>query len=74
VGHQSELFTPEVAKQQLPFPELLANVGEKEAVPVDILAQRTNIPVHEIMLQLLELELQGHIAAVQGGYIRMRRG
>lgn len=74
VGRQSELFTPEVAKEQLPFPELLANVGEKEAVPVDILAQRTNIPVHEIMLQLLELELQGHIAAVQGGYIRMRRG
>ncbi|PWI31827.1 DNA-protecting protein DprA [Vibrio albus] len=74
VSTQSELFEQEVEKEQLPFPELLANVGEKEAVPVDILAQRTNIPVHEIMMQLLELELQGHVTAVQGGYIRMRRG
>ncbi|PJC85162.1 DNA-protecting protein DprA [Vibrio sp. HA2012] len=71
---QNTLFQEEVEKEQLPFPELLANVGEKEAVPVDILAQRTHIPVHEIMMQLLELELQGHVAAVPGGYIRMRRG
>ena len=60
-------------KQPLPFAELLANVGSK-AVPVDILASRTHIPVQEVMMQLLELELSGHIVAVSGGYIRKGRG
>ncbi|MDN3615588.1 DNA-processing protein DprA [Vibrio gallaecicus] len=58
--------------EQLPFPQLLANVGI-EATPVDILAQRTHIPVHEVMMQLLELELLGHVVAVSGGYIRKGR-
>ena len=73
IEKQYGLFSQEEENEQLPFPQLLANVGI-EATPVDILAQRTNIPVHEIMMQLLELELQGHVAAVTGGYIRMRRG
>ncbi len=73
INNQKELFHSEVDSEPLPFPELLANVGIEEAVPVDILAQRTHIPVHEIMTQLLELELQGHVAAVSGGYIRTRR-
>ena len=60
-------------KQPLPFAKLLANVGSK-AVPVDILASRTHIPVQEVMMQLLELELSGHIVAVSGGYIRKGRG
>ena len=70
---QSTLFSPPNSEEQLPFPELLANVGV-EATPVDILASRTNIPVHEIMTQLLELELSGHVVAVSGGYIRKGRG
>ncbi len=53
----------------LPFAELLANVGN-EATPVDILAERTHIPVHEVMMQILELELAGYVVAVPGGYIR----
>ncbi|WP_117236335.1 DNA-processing protein DprA [Vibrio maerlii] len=67
----SELFVSneDVTQEQLPFPQLFANVGN-EATPVDILAQRTNIPVHEVMMQLLELELLGHVVAVSGGYIR----
>jgi DNA processing protein len=73
VNMQKDMFEQQGENEQLPFPELLANVGV-EATPVDILAQRTNIPVHEIMMQLLELELQGHVAAVSGGYIRTRRG
>ncbi|MBD1577304.1 DNA-protecting protein DprA [Vibrio sp. S11_S32] len=52
----------------LPFAELLANVGN-EPTPVDILAQRTHIPVHEVMMQILELELSGYVASVPGGYI-----
>ncbi|MGF1911435.1 DNA-processing protein DprA [Vibrio kasasachensis] len=60
-------------KEQLPFAKLLANVG-RNVTPVDILAQRTHIPVQEVMMQLLELELLGHVVAVSGGYIRKGRG
>ncbi|WP_394146381.1 DNA-processing protein DprA [Vibrio atypicus] len=70
---QSDLFTQLDSKEELPFPQLLANVGSK-ATPVDILASRTNIPVQEVMMQLLELELSGHVVAVSGGYILKGRG
>ena len=60
------------SQQQLPFAELLANVGS-EATPVDILAERTHIPVQEVMSQLLELELLGIVVSVAGGYIRSGR-
>lgn len=70
---QTELFSCSYHEEELPFPELLANVGE-EATPVDILANRTHIPVQDVMMQLLELELSGHVVAVSGGYIRKGRG
>ncbi|WP_428771930.1 DNA-processing protein DprA [Vibrio sp.] len=70
---QQSLFIAAEDNQQLPFASLLANVGSV-ATPVDILASRTNIPVHEVMMQLLELELSGHVVAVSGGYIRKGRG
>lgn len=76
IDQQPSLFEPTPSmgeNEQLPFPQLLANVG-LEATPVDILAQRTHIPVHEVMMQLLELELSGHVVAVSGGYIRKGRG
>ena len=56
----------------LPFPELLANVGD-EVTPVDVVAERAGQPVPVIVAQLLELELAGWIAAVPGGYVRLRR-
>lgn len=56
----------------LPFPELLANVGD-EVTPVDVVAERAGQPVPETVAQLLELELAGWIAAVPGGYVRLRR-
>jgi len=61
--------TEEVA---LPFPALLANVGD-EVTPVDVVAERAGQPVPETVAQLLELELAGWIAAVPGGYVRLRR-
>ncbi|UUM30657.1 DNA-processing protein DprA [Vibrio japonicus] len=70
---QCDLFEEIDSKEGLPFPQLLANVGN-EATPVDILANRTNIPVQEVMMQLLELELSGHVVAVSGGYILRGRG
>ena len=55
-----------------PFPELLANVGD-EVTPVDVVAERAGQSVPVTVAQLLELELAGWIAAVPGGYVRLRR-
>ncbi len=75
-----QLPTQQLAVQQLqhlqsnhhlPYPKLLANLGV-EPTPVDILSQRTHIKVQELMTQLVELELSGHVASVAGGYIRIR--
>ncbi|MFT5162427.1 MAG: DNA processing protein [Alteromonadaceae bacterium] len=49
---------------------LLAFIGF-EATPVDIIAQRSNQPVEQVLGELLELEIQGDIAAVAGGYTRL---
>ncbi|NUU65560.1 DNA-protecting protein DprA [Enterobacteriaceae bacterium BIT-l23] len=56
----------------LPFAHLLANVGD-EVTPVDVVAERAGQPVPVTVAQLLELELAGWIAAVPGGYVRLRR-
>lgn len=60
------------AQVELPFADVLANVGD-EVTPVDVVAARAGQPVPEIVVKLLELELAGWIAAVPGGYVRIRR-
>ncbi len=62
----------ETAKVPLPFAHLLANVGD-EVTSVDVVAERAGQPVPETVAALLELELAGWIAAVPGGYVRLRR-
>ncbi|MCC3749667.1 DNA-protecting protein DprA [Rouxiella badensis] len=57
---------------ELPFVDVLANVGY-EVTPVDVVAERAGQPVPVVAGQLLELELAGWIAAVSGGYVRIRR-
>jgi DNA processing protein len=57
---------------ELPFADVLANVGY-EVTPVDVVAERAGQPVPVVVAQLLELELAGWIAAVPGGYVRIRR-
>ncbi|AJJ04178.1 DNA protecting protein DprA [Yersinia pseudotuberculosis IP 32953] len=57
---------------ELPFADVLANVGD-EVTPVDVVAERAGQPVQDIASKLLELELAGWIAAVPGGYVRIRR-
>ncbi|RLM20422.1 DNA protecting protein DprA [Brenneria alni] len=57
---------------ELPFADVLANVGD-EVTPVDVVAERAGQSVPEIVGKLLELELAGWIAAVPGGYVRLRR-
>ncbi|AGB76484.1 DNA protecting protein DprA [Enterobacteriaceae bacterium strain FGI 57] len=65
-------YSPDQDSVALPFPELLANVGD-EVTPVDVVAERAGQPVPVTVAQLLELELAGWIAAVPGGYVRLRR-
>ncbi|WP_045049865.1 DNA-protecting protein DprA [Rouxiella chamberiensis] len=57
---------------ELPFVDVLANV-EYEVTPVDVVAERAGQPVPAVAGKLLELELAGWIAAVPGGYVRIRR-
>ncbi|MFD2179115.1 DNA-processing protein DprA [Veronia pacifica] len=73
INHLIEVAPGIEQQEELPFPHLLANVGN-EATCVDVLAEICDQPVHEIMMQLLELELQGFVSAVPGGYVRTRRG
>jgi DNA processing protein len=56
----------------LPFADVLANV-EYEVTSVDVVAERAGQPVPEVVGKLLELELAGWIAAVPGGYVRIKR-
>ncbi|MBD5744974.1 DNA-protecting protein DprA, partial [Citrobacter freundii] len=69
---EKSIYSPDHEEVALPFPELLANVGD-EVTPVDVVAERAGQPVPEVVAQLLELELAGWIAAVPGGYVRLRR-
>lgn len=66
------IYSPDSDDVSLPFADVLANVGD-EVTPVDVVAERAGQPVPVISAQLLELELAGWIAAVPGGYVRLRR-
>lgn len=59
-------------EQLLPYPDLLDNVG-LEATALDIIADRCQQPVHEVLTRLVELELAGWVESVPGGYVRARR-
>ena len=69
---QRENNSAQSSNPPLPFPDVLANVGD-EVTPVDVVAERAGQPVPAIVAKLLELELAGWIAAVPGGYVRLRR-
>lgn len=69
---ENTIYSSQQEPAALPFPELLANVGD-EVTPVDVVAERAGQPVPVTVAQLLELELAGWIAAVPGGYVRLRR-
>ncbi len=58
-------------KPKLPHPSLLDSVGY-ETTPVDVVVQRSELPVAEVLERLIELELDGWVQAVPGGYMRLR--
>ncbi|WP_127959761.1 DNA-protecting protein DprA [Serratia microhaemolytica] len=68
---EEPVLTGVVEQVELPFDDLLANVGD-EVLPVDVIAERAGQPVAEVMVRLLELELAGRVVAVPGGYVRVR--
>ncbi|EGY28425.1 DNA protecting protein DprA [Candidatus Regiella insecticola 5.15] len=63
---------PSLPKEQmtLPFADVLAHI-EYDVTPVDIIAERVDQSVSELVIKLLELELAGWITAVPGGYVRV---
>ncbi len=72
----AELFSNQVEKNScmphLSDEGLLANVGD-EATATDLIADRAAMPVADVTIALQKLELAGAVAAVPGGYIRVRR-
>lgn len=52
-----------------PYPQLFA-VLSSQPTAVDRLAEWLDEPVTTVMIQLVELELEGYIRAVSGGYVR----
>lgn len=62
-----------VTQPGLPLGTLLDNVGY-EPTTIDFLVQQTGLSADKVMTELLELELDGWIASVAGGYVRARRG
>lgn len=51
---------------------LLSNVGD-EATDIDLIAERAAMSVADVAIALQQLELEGAVSVVPGGYIRVRR-
>ncbi|TNH03139.1 DNA-protecting protein DprA [Testudinibacter sp. TR-2022] len=61
--------TAESDKSAVAYPELYRHIGY-QAISADDLATALNLPISEVLSQLLELELEGAICTVSGGYCR----
>ncbi|MGV6988249.1 DNA-processing protein DprA [Testudinibacter sp. P80/BLE/0925] len=57
-------------KQEVSHPELYRYIGF-QAISPDDLATAANLPITNVLSQLLELELEGVIRSVSGGYCRI---
>lgn len=61
----------DITENTLPHPEILALI-HYHPIPTDQLAELIDLPIPEISIKLLDLELSGAIKTVTGGYIRNR--
>ncbi|MBN7821857.1 DNA-processing protein DprA [Bowmanella yangjiangensis] len=52
--------------------DILLGSVEFEVTSIDVIAQRSGLPVTQVLAQLLEYELRGLVAAVPGGYVKLR--
>lgn len=55
-----------------PWLDLLDKV-DNETTPIDVVAERADQPLPEVVKKLIELELAGWITAVPGGYVQRKR-
>ncbi|WP_394204877.1 DNA-processing protein DprA [Shewanella waksmanii] len=69
--HRRHHIGEEIASD-LPFAPLLASVGY-ETTPLDVVVEHSGKTIELVLEQMLELELQGWVSAVPGGYIRLKR-
>ncbi|WP_018982130.1 DNA-processing protein DprA [Salinimonas chungwhensis] len=58
-------------EESLATDKLLASVNH-DVTGVDIICERSNMPVSQVLATLLQYELRGLVAAVPGGYIKLR--
>jgi len=74
VGHAApanlDMNSIKVEQQTLEISPLLRYIGY-ECTSLDILLQGTGLDIGRLSAGLLELELQGYIAGVPGGYVRV---
>ncbi|WP_218058098.1 DNA-processing protein DprA [Gilliamella sp. HK7] len=61
----------EAPSHSILYPEIFA-VIHHQPIPIDIIAQQVNLPISEVTTKLLDMELEGLIKTVTGGYIRNR--
>jgi len=52
----------------------LEHVGREGCTPMDSVVAKTGLTVEEVSSMLLELELQGRIASIPGGFVRLTTG
>lgn len=62
----------DVISSELPFSSLLASVSY-EITTLDEVVEHSGKTIEFVLEQMLELELQGWVAAVPGGYVRLKR-
>lgn len=72
VAQQMNATSENKSEEGLANSALLDNVGY-EATSIDDLVVRSGLPVTSVTEQLVMLELEGHVASVPGGFIRVGR-
>lgn len=70
-GAAGDTGTQKSEVNSLATDKLLASV-DLDVTPVDVIAERNSMPVSAVMAALLEYELRGLVAAVPGGYVKLR--
>lgn len=73
LAQDNEVSDPTINADDLLSDVLLDSVGY-EVTPVDLLVARSNFSVDVVLEKLLSLELQGRVASMPGGYIRIKGG
>lgn len=71
-GWGQVLARAEPVKEALPDLPLLDTVGD-DVTPLDVIIERSQLAVDVVLSHLLELETQGYVCRVPGGYVRQRR-